>query len=252
MVGLSISEKIHPDDQMWKAGRAYYFAVGESGLRNVRRAMALAGISHVQEILDLPCGHGRVARYLRAAFPKANLTVCDLNASGIAFCAAEFDALALMSNVDLCEVNFPAEYNLIWVGSLFTHVDYERTNRWLRHLCGALAPNGLLVATFHGRWAIEVLKKRLRSELWNKVASQCEQTGFGYAPYPDSESMGNYGLSMTKPSKIVEVVESISGIRLLSYMERGWGDNHDVLSIMKKDRLMLWPPNTRFERQVRR
>lgn len=52
--------------------------------------------------------------------------------------------------------------------------------------------------------------------------------------------MPTYGISLSSASRIVSMVMKIPGVRLLSYTERGWGHNHDVLVISNTDRLQPW------------
>jgi SAM-dependent methyltransferase len=240
---LNVSRKIDPLDQMWESGPKWYFQVGQSGLDVVKKILTLSRNVKVTSILDLPCGHGRVGRYLRAAFPEARITFCDLDPEGVAFCAREFGGIPLLSKPELSDVEFHGQFDVIWVGSLFTHVDRECTERWLHHLCAVLAPNGILVTTFHGRWAIEVQAKYHRmidEETWQKIIRQYDAEGYGFASYPSMAS-SKYGISLARASKIVEMVESIPGVRMLAYIERGWADNHDVLGLAKTDRLLAWP-----------
>ena len=78
-------------------------------------------------ILDFPCGHGRVLRYLRAEFPQAEITACDLLRDGVDFCAANFGAIPVYSDPDPSRIGLPRDaFDLIWVGSLFTHFDAAR------------------------------------------------------------------------------------------------------------------------------
>ena len=72
-------------------------------------------------------------------------------------------------------------------------------------------------------------------EAWATILEGYKANGFGYAPYPDMTE--NYGISLSRPSEIVAMVEDIPGVRLLCYTERGWGDNHDVLGVLGTDRL---------------
>ena len=231
---------IHPADQMWNTGQEWYFAVGESALRVIRLAVAASWLSEVRSILDLPCGHGRVARYLRAAYPTAQLYFCDLDQSGVEFCANTFAGSGILSKPELAEVGLPS-VDVIWVGSLFTHVDQIRCERWLAHLAAHLSPQGVLVATFHGLWSHEVRKKHpmLDDASWAEVLRGYERTGFGYAPYRGAEAV-DYGVSLTRPSVVCEMATAIRGVRILGYMERGWADNHDVLILSKNDRLASW------------
>ena len=45
-----------------------------------------------RRILDMPCGHGRVTRVLRARFPDAAITVCDIDRDGAGFASDRFGA----------------------------------------------------------------------------------------------------------------------------------------------------------------
>ena len=234
------STEIHPDDHMWQSGKDWYFSVGDSGLRVCRLAIGLSWLSKVTSILDLPCGHGRVARYLRAGFPDAKMYFCDLDTSGVEFCAKTFSGAGIRSQSELTNIPLPT-VDLIWVGSLFTHIDMARTKRWLAYLANHLMPHGVLVATFHGRWSMEFQKTHLMIDLesWDLILKSYEKTGFGYAPYREFD-MGDYGVSLTRPGVVCDMVSAIPGVRLAGYMERGWADNHDVLMITKNDRLQNW------------
>ncbi len=226
---------------MWLTSADNYFAVGESGLMCVRRANELAFSSPVSRILDLPCGHGRVARYLRAWRPDASMSFCDTDRSGVDFCSEAFGGTPIYSRPELTEVDIGVDYDVIWVGSLFTHIDRSRTERWLRYLCSRLSERGVLVATFHGPAAIQILD---RYKLWGltddqrrRVVDSYDVTGYGYEPYPNFE--GDYGISVARPSEIVKIAETIPG-RVLLYSERLWADHHDVLGVCRRDRLESW------------
>src|SRR2546429_4341228 len=95
----------------------HYFSVGLSAFESINAALKAAGTNSVTTILDMPCGHGRVARVLRAAFPTAEISVSDLDTDGVAFCAKQFDAQPLISGPDFSTLNFAKTFDLIWVGS---------------------------------------------------------------------------------------------------------------------------------------
>jgi SAM-dependent methyltransferase len=251
---------------MWHTGQDWYFSVGESGLRVIELALRMSLLPEVTSILDLPCGHGRVGRFLRAAFPKAKMYFCDLDRSGVDFCVKTFGGIGVQSQLELTDVVLPT-VDVIWVGSLFTHVDISRTQRWLIYLANHLNPYGVLVATFHGQWSVEFQKKHpmIDVESWNAILNSYKNTGFGYAPYRITRTkrwliylaknlksykntgfgytpyreldMGDYGISLTRPGVVCDLVSAIPGVRLAGYMERGWADNHDVVIITRNDRL---------------
>ena len=93
---LPVDGAIALDDQMHHDGAdAHYFYVGMSDLLvvlntlNIRSCYA-DGNREVERILDFGCGHGRVTRWLRAAFPEAQISIADLNDSGIRWCAERY------------------------------------------------------------------------------------------------------------------------------------------------------------------
>jgi hypothetical protein len=103
--------------------------------------------------------------------------------------------------------------------------------------------NGILVATFHGVWAIPIHERWYplmpEADRWKQIVSRFKRKGFGYAPYPSSRD-GSFGISVIKSSRALEIAAGIRGVRVLGYTERGWADNHDVLVLGRTDRLESW------------
>lgn len=241
---------IHPQDVMWQAGEDWYFPVGRSALRLVDLAARASWLPGIGSMLDLPCGHGRVGRYLRAAYPDAELFFCDIDKDGADFCAETFAGTAIHSQPELTGVALP-KVDLIWVGSLFTHVDEMRMQRWLRYLCGHLNPDGMLLATFHGEWSVRMqeIYRMIDDANWARIVADYRRDGYGYAAYPNSAGdagdrtgIQDYGISLCHPERVLQTVRGIPGVRLAGYMERGWADNHDVAMIAKDDRDRPWTP----------
>lgn len=232
-----LNETVHPNDVMFNTGPSHYWTVGRSAVQVTLSGLTLSWTQGVNRILDLPCGHGRVARHLRAAFPTSKMFFCDIDAEGADFCAAQFGGTAIHSNPDLMSVDLPRDLDLIWVGSLFTHLDRERSEAWLRYLTGHLRPHGLIVATYHGLFSSELLGKEgeIDGASLNKMYEQFLRTGYGYDRYSGAD---DYGLSLSHPATIVGMATAIPETRIVSYVERGWAFNHDVLILAKQDRLV--------------
>lgn len=101
-------------DNLHKGGRlADYLATGEWITERIRHILALAGKEDVLRILDLPCGYGRVARWLRAEFPRARLVVCDIDREAVDFCAETFDGKAVYSAERPQNIEVPGRFDLI-------------------------------------------------------------------------------------------------------------------------------------------
>lgn len=249
-----VIEEISPNDQMHEANPDYYFQAGQLALRCVRLALLSAGRSDAASILDLPCGHGRVLRILKAAFPEASLTACDINREGVDFCAEVLGATPVYSASHPKDVELEGPFDLIWVGSLLTHLDLDGTRAFLDLFESLLGPGGVLVFTTHGRMIADRLRAGLATAgmtqaevqerygtsrphlTWAMNEQQIggllegyERDGFGYTDWFSEEKRKqlsmplNYGISIADPSWTCAELERRSSLRLVLYKEAGWG-----------------------------
>lgn len=226
-----VSQVTSPNDGMFAKTPDRYFPTGALALRCVRLAMFEARKGEATSILDFACGYGRALRYFRAAFPKAALTACDITADAVDFCAQEFDATPVYSKEDPAEIVLPGSFDVIWVGSLFTHIPEHRWTALLDLLASVLAKDGLLVFTTQGRNVRRQLLSRelnwaLTDEAADEVVRGFDGTGFGYA---DWSGATGYGTTLNRPSWVCARIEERPGLRLIGFRERGWG-RQDVVA----------------------
>ena len=86
-----VSLSTHPKDDMYVRSNAkHYLNVGISALRCVNSAVE--GMGSIRTVLDLPCGYGRVMRFMKMRFPGAAFTACELNPEPVEFCKSKFSA----------------------------------------------------------------------------------------------------------------------------------------------------------------
>ena len=227
----------------------WYFDIGKSAVEVIIAACVASNIQKVERVLDIPCGHGRVLRHLVHLFPGALFDACDLDTDGVDFCAATFGAKAIYSQEELSDVEFDALYDVIWVGSLFTHTSENVTQRWMVHLAKFLSPDGIIVATLHGRWCEHVHKVSpyIGNERWEDILKQYHTHGYGYSDYIQKEShdyiSGSYGVSLVKPHTSIKIIEQIPNIRIFSYIERAWADHQDVVVFGRPAFDNAWVPS---------
>src|SRR5688500_1740556 len=96
-----VETRISPNDGMYVGNGAHYYRVGLSAINCIEQALIAARINTVKNVLDLPCGHGRVLRFLVHRFPEASFVACDLDRDGVDFCARALGAEAEYSEPDL-------------------------------------------------------------------------------------------------------------------------------------------------------
>ena len=234
----AVIREVSPRDVMHRSDPGRYFVVGEHAMEAIARFMKLVDLPEPRAILDLPCGHGRVLRFLRASFPEASIAACDLDADGVDFCASTFGATPVYSAADLGKVPLHGEFDLIWCGSLMTHIHADQWRALLKVFADHLREPGLLLFTTHGRFHARRLRSgqtKLGLSDWaaGAVLSDYDQAGFGFQSYPGQEG---YGISLSAAPWVCEQVLATEGLRLVAYQERGWSDHQDVVACVKDTR----------------
>ncbi len=234
---IGVSREIAPGDDMFLGNADHYFDVGASALHCIKAAIAAADRdpASIRTILDLPCGHGRVTRFLRKAFPTARLTACDLQAEGVAFCARTFGAEPVVSAKAVADIPLQGPFDLIWCGSLLTHLREEACLDFLRFFRGLLAPDGVLVVTVHGRATeAELANGRSRADLdpasVSRLLAECRARGFAYVDYA---GQSDYGFSLVRRDYLTGHLLSAAGLRLVDYQEKSWDFRQDVLALRR-------------------
>jgi SAM-dependent methyltransferase len=215
---------------MFTGDIADYLSVTHSAVAQVGHAMTVCGRTSFDRILDLPCGHGRVMRGLRAAFPEAELTGCDINRDGVDFCARQFGAIPVYSDPVPSKVPLDGDFDLIWVGSLLTHLDAEGCREFLELFRAHLSEGGLLLFSSHGRNAVERWRKD--DDRARAIARGFRKRGFGYR---DHAGVSGYGTSAFTASWVADLVSDWTDLMLVGYVERGLADHQDLIVMLKMD-----------------
>lgn len=256
---LSVSDVVSPDDTMMKhdaLSLEHYFYVGQSNLLTVLNVLSVrstyrGGDAPIRDILDFGCGHGRVTRWFVAAFPKAQIHVTDYQKTAVEFCIANFACRATEKEI------LAARFDLVWLGSVFTHLPAQIVEPLLATLLASLRPNGVLIFTSQGRYSIERMNDfdwekdnrawmhyNIDRERFETIMTQYRRTGYGYVDYPGRK---DYGVCVAKPDWYSErVLRSTEFIQIL-FQEKGSDNHQDVSAFMRAPLLdsskgPLWRP----------
>jgi SAM-dependent methyltransferase len=248
VVPSNLNTKISPNDMMYASPAEQHDALdrylmwGRSAGKAIRIAMAAGGVEDIQRILDLPCGHGRVLRTLRAMFPAAAITACDIDREAVDFCAETFSATPAYSTASPNEIEIEGRFDLIWCGSLLTHLDAPAWSSFLAIFSSLLNHRGILVFSTHGRRVAE----RFRSGVTKfgvdaSILDDYDATGFGYRNYPrglvpapiGTDEDIHYGISLSNPAWVCHEVTHDPLLHLLLFLEHGWNGHHDLIACQK-------------------
>ena len=240
----TVETKISPKDTMYNGNIDRYFKDGLCSVRFIEEALAAAGKNSVKSVLDLPCGHGRVLRFLVRRFPRASFTACEIDRDAVDFCVDTFNAEPLYSKTNLDELETVRRYDLIWCSSLVTHLRQDKVRELLRFFHRNLEQGGVVVFTAQGDRALEVMLGRefnfcISDESIAAIASSYQQEGFGYADYPDAfgYGLGEYGVTLTSPAWIRAEIERIGGLKEIYFKPGVWAFQgfQDVFGIIRYD-----------------
>ena len=233
----SVNKAVAPGDGMFKDTEpAHYFLVGASALAAVIEALSATRLDmqNVTRVLDYACGFGRVLRWLRAAFPDAFLLGVDANRIAVEEASALLGVETRHLDTSLAHpIDKP--FDLIWVGSLITHLPEKETRRVLKYLQEHLTETGVIVFTTHG----QLVEQRIetRAQTYNLDEEGVKQTvedfctgGYGFANY---KNRSGYGVSVATPSRIMSIVETC-GLQPVYFKAQGWASHQDVYGCIGK------------------
>lgn len=98
-------------------------------------------------LLDFACGYGRLTRWLAAELGAERLVVSDIVAPAVEFQRRRFGVEGFVSTARPEDLPCAERFDLVWVGSLFTHLPEPAFRGWLARLAALVGERGLLAFT---------------------------------------------------------------------------------------------------------
>jgi SAM-dependent methyltransferase len=227
---------IHREDGIYLERARHYLSVGLSAIHCIENALEQSSRKDdVRSILDFPSGYGRVLRFLKARFPKADITACEIIPESLDFCEQTFSTETILSQKDFTKLSFPGKFELIWCGSLFSHIDEKAAANLLKLFYYHLSPSGLCIFTTHGQATAQRIREKhytygLTEESQQQVLSQFHEREYGYADYPNQQG---YGISIATHERMLSIARSVGQWKEICYLERGWDNHQDVYCFTK-------------------
>ena len=187
-------------------------------------------------ILDFGCGHGNIARMLKAIFKDAEIVGQDVNQGWLDWCKGELGISVIKSAEKIPDVVVGESlYDLIWVGSVFTHIPLESAQHLFKELVRGLNPGGLLLFTTAGKHVASLFnpeKEKLLEPSEAKAALEAyKKFGYGFVPYKNGKYQ-NWGRCFTS-FEVIHKLSKSSPVTLFTYKEGGWGGYQNLFSYSK-------------------
>ena len=232
-----VSLRIHHRDTMYSEGKAYeYIYIGLSAIQCMQQALMNSPAEHeVHNILDFPCGYGRVLRFLRTKYPNSKIVASDIEVPALEFCRRSFSVETVISKPHFLDLSLGQQFDLIWCGSLFTHIDARASCDLLQFFHRHLSPGGICVFTTHGQRSIEWIQRNAQTYGLSEQSQQAiirgvQDVGYGYVDYADQSG---YGISIVSSQRMRELVREAGEWQEVLYVDHGWAKHQDVYAFAK-------------------
>ena len=132
--------------------QAEYFDSGDAALRSFQDILRDQGLDwkDIASMLEFASGFGRITRFLVTRIHPKKITVSDIDRAAVESNSKMFHTRPLVSVKDPSEFRCDQKFQIIFVASLFSHLNLKFWHAWLERLYTLLQPGGLLIFSTHG------------------------------------------------------------------------------------------------------
>jgi len=235
------SKKLSKNDTEYSHDNSdIYFGIGKNALDLCVEALMGNELEIPRTILDIPSGSGRLLRHLKSYFKDSIIHASDLYEHHLDFCKDEFGVETFISTKRNEDLILPKKYDLIFVGSLLTHLPESGFKSVIDFLNKNLADNGIALVTLEGRYSIYAQHnkwKLIDDSLFEIAYKEYLKKGFGFVDYNNFNEtfykQENYGLALVHPCFAIQHIFNRKGLKLLSYKEQAWNNHQDCIVFQK-------------------
>ncbi len=229
---------ISPDDEMYlftksnaqtqKETSSYlYLETGHYCFKTIENIVKSLGISlgNTGCFLDFACGYGRVTRFLAQEFAPHKIWVSDIYKDAVDFQKKYFKVNGFYSYADPSHVEFPGKFDIIYAGSLFSHLPENRFKQWLSALWGTLNDGGILIFSTHG-------------ERLCPSGTQMSPSGFAFVGRSESRTLSaeEYGITFVTSGWVKQLAARL-GINNIQFLQQELCGFQDIYVATKGIRL---------------
>jgi SAM-dependent methyltransferase len=175
---------------------------------------------NVGSFLDFASGHGRFTRYLASVMPKERIWAAEILKDAVAFQQEQFGIQALQSTTVPEEFTTPQRFDMIFVGSLFTHLPDKTFTRWLKQLYSLLSPGGILVFSVHGEHVIPEGATMPESGIYYLASTEVADL-----------DVEDYGATTVTDAYVRKAIQAVTGGSEFQYIYKGLNSYQDVYVI---------------------
>lgn len=230
------SLEIHKNDIMFLFSLHHHFGNWEEALDEyfttgyeMAKSLADKANEHSQNIktvLDFGSGYGRVSRFFPTSFNGAKVWVSEVKQQSLDFQRDHFSFNTIDHTEDPSSFTDVNSFDLIFAGSVFTHLPENRFKEWLKILISSLSDHGILIFSWHnlldlqtqshGRFTfIEHSEDQVMSEIGDRI-----------------KDANQYGSAYISSDYLEELITQLNG-KTQEVIRLGFGGTQDLCVVKK-------------------
>lgn len=178
---------------------------------------ALGGFAGLGTVLDFASGWGRLTRVLEQTLRPDQIYVGDIYHDAIAWQERTFGVAGVYSAPDPKGFDHAGGHDLVFVGSMFSHLPDGLFQRWLAKLHGFLGPKGVLAFSVHDQAILP-------------AGQAMDPSGLTYLRFSESGSLDLeiYGMSYVTEAYVGAAIEAASPGASWRRFPKGLYENQDL------------------------
>jgi SAM-dependent methyltransferase len=186
-------------------------------------------------ILDFGCATGRVLRQFAFLTPGAELRGIEISTTYIAWSRQNLpSSVWITQGTVIPSLPFPdAHFDLIYAGSVFTHID-EFEEAWLLELRRVMKPTGVAVLTIHpGRLWNEMVSDPNQFLRTKVLSTRTKMDPPGTNPITDADFAGDLPGPRVVFTNLNWPINNLDTIHSHEWVRDRWGQIFDVVDIVE-------------------
>ncbi len=202
-----------------------YIGIGKEQKKDLESCLAKINknISSFQNILDFGCGCGRTLISFKDD-DSCNFFGTDIDEEAIRWCQKNLKFAKFDLNQALPPIQYKSsKFDLVYVISVFTHLNEELQFLWLNELKRITKPKGIILLTIHN---IDLLRPRISKK---ENFSTVTKTGFVHRKGEFLQGIFPDWYQTAYHSKEYVMENYSKYFKILNYIPKGMNNFHDVV-----------------------
>jgi len=207
-----------------------FLETGRQCGRDIRDALAGIGrdLSSCDQVLDFGCGCGRTLLWLRDTARSTRVYGTDIDADAIAWCQRRIGFANFVVNNASPPLVFPDEsFDLVYVISVFTHLDEQHQFEWLNELRRVTRRGGNVLVTVRGSFQ--------QARMSTQELGELRKAGFLFTLMPNKAMQGIFPEWYQTATHTREYIQSefTRYFNVLDYVPNGLDHSQDLVILQR-------------------